>query len=208
MPLALMGERVWDPPELETESLRKGTRSGSFGGKFCFVCQRICVAEWLGKRRLGQVMKSLSALLLIVVVVLTCVGLAQTQQGHVLLGDVGLYQAPATYTELSFAAPETLPHYLARPNGTVTVSFDIHNAENADHPYQWSILFVQGSESQVKASGMVVTPAGGQTGITSRVAASCTGGRMQVVVRLASPAESISFWMTCPPAAPKRQAAQ
>jgi hypothetical protein len=34
--------------------------------------------------------------------------------------------------------------------------------------------------------------------VTKSVAAECTSGRVQVVVHLASPSESISFWVTCP----------
>jgi hypothetical protein len=145
-------------------------------------------------------MKNSWYLLLIVALVLISTGLAQTQQGHVLLRDAGLYKTPATYTELSFTDPATIPNSLARPNGVITVSFGIHNVANDVHAYQWSILFVRGSESEVKSSGTAVTPPGGRSAITSRVTASCTGGRLQVVVRLASPAESINFWLTCPQA--------
>jgi hypothetical protein len=142
------------------------------------------------------------------VAILACVGLAQTQQGHVVLSDVGLYETPAANTALAFSEPGALPSALEKPNGAVKVSFGIHNASDDPRSYQWSVVFVRLGETQVKASGSVLTPAQGQTVVTRSLAAACVGGRLQVVVRLASPAESISFWMSCPAAATKEQAKQ
>jgi hypothetical protein len=146
--------------------------------------------------------------LLLVAAVLACVGLAQTQQGHVLLRNVGLYETPAAYTELTFSDPGALPSALEKPSGSVRVSFGIHNVSEASRSYQWSIAFARAGKTTVKASGVAVTPAQGRSGITRSVVASCVGGRLQVIVRLASPAESINFWMTCPPAAAKKQSKQ
>jgi hypothetical protein len=146
-------------------------------------------------------------LLSIVAAVLVCVGLAQTQQGHVLLRNVGLYETPAVYTELTFSDPGSLPSALSKPNQNVKVSFSIHNVSGVSRTYQWSIVFVHSGKSQLKATGAVVTLAQGRTGITKSLVAACTGGRLQVVVRLASPAESVGFWVTCPTAA-KRKTSQ
>jgi hypothetical protein len=152
-------------------------------------------------------MKGRWHLFLLVAAVLTCVGLAQTSQGHVLLRDTGLYETPAIYTELTFSEPGALPSVLQKSGGNVKVSFGIHNVSGAPRSYQWSIVFVHAGKSQVKASGAARTLAQGRTAVTRSLAAVCVGGRLQVVVRLASPVESISFWMTCPPAA-KKQASQ
>jgi hypothetical protein len=146
-------------------------------------------------------------LLSIAAAVLVCVGLAQTQQGHVLLRNAGLYETPAVYTELTFSDPGSLPSALSKPNENVKVSFSIHNVSDVSHTYQWSIAFMHSGKSQPKASGAVVTPAQGRTGITKSLVAGCTGGRLQVVVRLASPAESVGFWVTCPTEA-KRKTSQ
>ena len=143
-------------------------------------------------------------LFLLGAVILAVVGLAQTRQGHALLADAGLYKAPASYTELSFTEPGALPSALAKPSGIVKVSFSIHNVSGDSRSYQWSVVLVDAGRSKVGASGTAATPAQGRTVVTRSVAASCAGGRLQVVARLASPAESISFWMTCPPAAAKR----
>jgi hypothetical protein len=151
-------------------------------------------------------MKGRWPLLSVVAVVLICVSLAQTQPGHVLLRDTGLYETPAVYTELMFSEPEALPSALEKPSGNVKVSFGIHNVSDASRSYQWSIVFVHAGKSQVKASGVVQTPPQGLIGITRSLVTACVGGRLQVVVRLANPAESISFWMTCPSAAAKKQA--
>ncbi len=153
-------------------------------------------------------MKGRWQLLLLVAAVLACVSLAQTQQGHVLLRDAGLYETPAAYTELMVSDPRALPSSLKKPAGNVKVSFDIHNVSDTPRSYQWSIAFVHAAKTQVKASGSAVTSAQGRTQITRTLIAACAGGRLQVVVRLASPAESVSFWMTCPSAAPKKQARQ
>jgi hypothetical protein len=147
-------------------------------------------------------------LLLLVAVVLCCAGLAQTLQGHVLLRDAGLYETPATYTELAFSQPGALPGALVKPSTKLTVSFGIHNVSDAPRSYQWSIALVHRGKSQIKASGAVQAPAQGRATVTRPVVAVCVGGRLEVIVRLASPDESISFWMTCPPAASKKQAKQ
>ena len=147
-----------------------------------------------------EVMKGHWPLLSIVAAVLICVGLAQTQPGHALLRDTGLYETPAVYTELTFNEPGALPSALKKPSGTVKVSFGIHNVSYTARSYHWSIQLVHAGKSRVEASGAVETPAQDRTGVTRSVAAACVGGRLQVVVRLASPAESISFWVTCPAA--------
>ena len=153
-------------------------------------------------------MRSRWQLLLLVATPLLCTGMAQTQLGHNLLRDTGLYETPATYTELTFNAPGDLPSAVARPNASITVAFGIHNVSGESRDYHWSIILVHSGKSQVKASGTVLTSAQGRTAVTKSVAAACTTDRVEVVVRLASPAESISFWVTCPSATSKKQVEQ
>lgn len=142
--------------------------------------------------------------LVLVATVLVCLGLAQTQQGHAVLRDVGLYEAPATYTELAFSDPGHLPGALPKPTSGIKVSFTIHNVSVDSRSYQWSIVLAHSGKSQVAANGTAASPAQGQTEVTRSVTASCVGVRLQVTVRLTSPAESISFWMTCAPTAGKQ----
>jgi hypothetical protein len=153
-------------------------------------------------------MRSRWQLLVLVAAVLICAGLAQSQPGHALLRDTGLYETPATYTELTFSAPADLPSAVARPSANITVAFGIHNVSGDSHDYHWSITLVHSGKSQVKASGTALTAAQGRTAVTKSVAAACTSGRVEVVVQLADPAESISFWVTCPAATTKKQAGQ
>lgn len=147
-------------------------------------------------------------LLLPVAIVLACAGLAQTQPGHAALRAAGLYEEPATYAELAFSTPSALPSMLTKSGASVKVSFGIHNVSADARSYKWSIVLVRAGVSQVKVSGAALTPPQGRTTITRSVVAACADGRVRVVVRLASPAESISFWMTCPPAAAKTKVAR
>ena len=138
------------------------------------------------------------SVLLLVVVVMLSAGLAQTKQGHVLLQDAGLYEAPTTYTELAFTRPGNLPSQLSSSNAPIGVSFTIHNVSGAARTYRWSIALVRAGQGHVKAAGVITEAAQGRSTVARTVLMTCVGGRLQVVVRLASPAESINFWATCP----------
>jgi hypothetical protein len=139
-------------------------------------------------------------LLVLVAAVLVCAGLAQTQPGHALLRDTGLYETPVPYTELTFSTPGDLPTAVAQPNASVNVAFGIHNVTGGPRNYQWSILLVHSGKSEVKASGVVQTPDQGRSTVTKSVVTACTSGKVEVVVQLTSPAESIDFWVNCPTA--------
>jgi hypothetical protein len=142
---------------------------------------------------------------LLLVGVLACASLAQTAQGHVLLADVGLYEKPATYTELAFSQPTALQNALNEPGGDVQVSFGIHNVSGDAQSYQWSVAVVDSGKSQVKASGTAQVPGQGRTSVDRSVAVACPSGQTEVTVRLAAPAESISFWLKCQPASGAKQ---
>jgi hypothetical protein len=131
--------------------------------------------------------------------VILCAGFAQTSPGHSVLSGMGLYQPPVSYTELTFDAPGDLPSALPSPGAPVNVSFNIHNVSGAARVYQWSVVLANnGHNGSQEASGTVTAPAQGRVTVTRSVATTCTGGRLQVLVRLASPAESVEFWVTCP----------
>jgi hypothetical protein len=142
------------------------------------------------------------------VVALVCVALAQTGSGHSVLRTAGLYEEPPSYTELAFSTPSALPGTLPKSGASVTVSFGIHNVSATPRTYAWSIALVRSGKSQVKATGAVPASAQGRVTVSRSVAVACPAGRVQVVVRLASPAQSVNFWLTCPPAAAKKQAAR
>jgi hypothetical protein len=125
------------------------------------------------------------------------VGLSQTSQGHVLLRDTGLYQLPTNYTELSFTTPSSLPASLKSERAPIDVSFAIHNVSGSSLTYHWSIVLVRSGRSHLETSGAVDAPTQGYVTVARTVTMTCIGGRLQVVVHLASPVESIDFWMAC-----------
>lgn len=144
-------------------------------------------------------MRNWWSVLALLALVVTSAGLAQTSAGHGLLEDVGLSRAPAGYTELAFTSPRTLPTQLRSQNAAIAVSFGIHNASGSPRTYRWSIELVRSGHSHLQAAGVASTPAQGRATVTRVVTASCMGGRLQVVARLVSVAESIDFWVTCVP---------
>ena len=133
----------------------------------------------------------------LVALVLLGAGLAQTRPGRVLLQSAGLRQVPASYKELALTAPSSLPVKLKSAHAPIEVSFGIHNVSVSPQTYRWSVTFVRSGRSHVKASGVIRAQVQGRATVAKTFATVCVGGRLQVVVRLAMPAESIDFWATC-----------
>jgi hypothetical protein len=146
------------------------------------------------------------SLLALVALVVVCAGFAQTSPGHALLRDAGLYTVPASYAELAFTNSGDLPD-APTAKGQVPVSFSVHNVSGSSAAYRWSIAVTRAGKSQVKAAGTVGVPAQGTATVTKTVTAACgTAPSLQVAVRLASPAESIDFSVTCPAGTPTTNA--
>lgn len=129
----------------------------------------------------------------------TAAGVAQTPAGHAALASTGLFDEPASYTALSFAAPQALPEQLPSAHANLNASFVIRNSSGGSRSYQWSITVLRDGHSRRVASGEARVAAGSAVTVASRVAASCTGGRLRVAVNLTRPAESIGFWTACAP---------
>lgn len=136
------------------------------------------------------------AVTLTVVTVLTA-GLGQTSFGHAILGKVGLFQEPTSYTSLAFLNPQSLPEQLSSKQATVGVSFVIHNTGGIPRDYQWSVLLVQGERKHDVAAGSVRIASGSGVAITRSARISCTRGQVRIVVSLARPAEFIDAWAAC-----------
>ena len=136
-------------------------------------------------------------ILIVTALVVLGASLAQTGPGHHLLQAAGLYEAPPSYTELAFTAPGNLPAKLNSEHTPIEVSFSIHNVSGASRTYGWSIALIHSGRSHVGASGVATVAAQGRATVAQTVAMSCAGGRLQIVVRLANPAESIDYWATC-----------
>jgi hypothetical protein len=147
---------------------------------------------------------------MLVILVLLCAGVAQTSPGHSVLVGLGLTKTPPSYTELAFTNAGSLQEYVASLQAPVTVSFGIHNVSGSARDYQWSIVAVHDGTNAGSLSGDVTVAAQGHAAFTENVQVTCPSGRDQMVLRLASPAESINFWVACPAAhgAAKKPAAK
>ena len=135
---------------------------------------------------------------MLVILVVLCAGLAQTSPGHSVLADMGLYETAPSYTELAFTDAGSLQNFVTAERASVSVSFGISNVSGATRAYRWSIVAVHEGTSKRAASGDVIVPAQGRAAVAESVRVTCPAGRDQMVVQLASPAESINFWVACP----------
>jgi hypothetical protein len=135
---------------------------------------------------------------MLVILVLLCAGVAQTSPGHSVLTGLGLTATPPGYTELSFTNAGSLQESVASLQAPVTVSFGIHNVSGSQKDYQWSIVALHGRTNEGSLSGGVTVAAQGRAALIENVQVTCPSGRLEMVLRLASPAESLNFWVTCP----------
>jgi hypothetical protein len=135
----------------------------------------------------------------IVVVVALATGLAQTETGHSILQKIGVYGPTANYTSLAFANPQSLPTHVSSASTRMRMSFDLANSSADPRSYSWSIIFEQAERDSRLATGEISVSAGNRVMVARTVKVSCVKGRVRMVVKIASPAESIDFWMTCSP---------
>ncbi|HEX9354948.1 MAG TPA: hypothetical protein VF933_14165, partial [Streptosporangiaceae bacterium] len=133
----------------------------------------------------------------LVALVAAAAGLAQTGAGHAFLQRAGLFQPPVSYTTLAFAHPESLPIQLKSRHASLNVSFVIHNVSRSSHAYHWSILVVRAGRSHREAAGALQVPGEGRATVSRTVNRKCVGGGLRLVVRLATPPESVDFLATC-----------
>jgi hypothetical protein len=130
-------------------------------------------------------------------VVILAAGIAQTRAGHSVLQAAGLYQEPAGYTSLAFLHPQSLPENLSARHVQVGVSFVIRNSGSDTRRYQWSVLLIRAGRTRRVAAGDAKVRSGHATAITRPASVSCTQGRLQIVVKLARPVETIDAWTAC-----------
>jgi hypothetical protein len=122
---------------------------------------------------------------------------AQTGAGRALLRSAGLSSPSGSYTALSFATPQALPARLESRVVSIPVSFVIRNASGSSSVYHWVILLSHTGTSLAAAAGQVRVPHGAKTTVKTTIRTVCAGGRLQLTVHLADPAESIDFWTAC-----------
>jgi hypothetical protein len=125
------------------------------------------------------------------------VALAQTPPGRSLMRLTGLAKAPTSFTSLYFSDPGGLPDTVPSGHAALSVSFDVQNEAQSASSYSWAVRLQQGSKSQLAAQGTVSVPAGGTKTENQSVSTICTSGTLEVIVSLASPAESIHFRAAC-----------
>jgi hypothetical protein len=133
----------------------------------------------------------------LVVGVAVAAGLGQTSVGHGVLGEVGLFEEPASYTSLAFLHPQSWPEQLKSKRANVGISFVIHNAGSTARDYQWSVLLDRGQKTRHVDAGTLRVAAGRGAAIIRTAEISCTRGRVRIIVSLARPAESIDAWTAC-----------
>jgi hypothetical protein len=130
-------------------------------------------------------------------VVVAAAAIGQTSTGQEILQRAGLSAASSGYTSLSFLHPLSLPQSLTRKRQEVQVSFVIGDHDSASQSYQWSLHLLQQGSAREAGSGQIkLNPEQTET-IDKSVSISCGEGRVQIVVELAHPAESIDAWAVC-----------
>lgn len=125
------------------------------------------------------------------------IALAQTPPGHSLLRLAGLVKPPASYSALYFTDPAGLPATLPSGHVAVNVSFAVRNAAQSANSYRWTVELMHGGKRLSTASGTMTVPAGGTEAEKKPMTTVCRSGVLDVIVRLAAPAESIHFKAVC-----------
>jgi hypothetical protein len=131
--------------------------------------------------------------------VVLAAAIGQTAVGHAILQRSGLFEEPANYTSLTFEHPQSLPEQLRYRRTKVALSFVINNVGSASHDYQWSVRLVQGHATRRLAAGSVAIASGHAAEIARTADISCVRGKVQIIVSLARPDESIDAFMSCSP---------
>lgn len=131
--------------------------------------------------------------------VVLAAAIGQTAVGHTILKRAGLFEEQAGYTSLAFVHPQSLPEQLGHRRAKVALSFVINNVGSASRDYQWSLRLVQGQVTRRLAAGSVRIASGHAAEVARTADISCAHGKVQIVVSLARPDESIDAFMSCSP---------
>jgi hypothetical protein len=124
-------------------------------------------------------------------------GIGQTSAGHSMLGKLGLFKEPTSYTSLAFLHPQTLAEQLSARPAKADVAFVIQNHGATAHDYQWSLRLVHDGSSHRLAAGHVRVGSMHQAAIARSAKILCRRGQVIISVTLASPAEFIDASTTC-----------
>jgi len=129
--------------------------------------------------------------------VVLAAAIGQTAVGHTILQRAGLFEERAGYTSLAFVHPQSLPEQLGSRRAKVALSFVINNVDSASRDYQWSVRLVQGGDTRRLAAGSVRIAPDHTAEIARTADISCVRGKVQIVVSLARPDESIDAFISC-----------
>lgn len=150
-------------------------------------------------RGLSSPMRRQWGIALVVVVVLSIVGFAQTSAGHVVLRRAGLAAPPPSYVALSFASPDQMLTHLFSPEALLDPAFVVTNKSGATQHFDWTMIEIQHGHSRRIAVGSAVVPADGRAAFDHEVLTSCVGGTLTIEIRLAYPREAIRWVTACVP---------
>jgi len=164
----------------------------------------------------GLVSRRRAPYIALLAVVLILGGLGQTPPGRHLLRTAGILGSPASYTELAFAAPKSLPREISPGSPLPQVSFMIHNSTGRARDYRWSVTLAPRPETagQPAAPAQPAAPTkpaapttltagslnladGGSTTVTPQAKVACASGPVVLTVRLEGSGETLAWQADC-----------
>jgi hypothetical protein len=126
---------------------------------------------------------------------------AQGSAGRSLLRRAHISEPPTGYVQLYFHAPRSLPDYVVSARAHQHISFVLTNDEQRSTTLHWTIS-TQGSAPA--ARGQIHLAPGHQQVIRRTITVRCNRRRVYEKVQLASPSQSIGYWIACPSSVTKR----
>ena len=135
--------------------------------------------------------------LLLLTIILAAGVLSQTPPGRSMLRVAGIVGAPASYTELAFAAPQELPQQLVATDVTTLPAFEIHNVTGRTRRYRWSVTLRSTGGAMQSATGDAAVADGKLAIVSPVLKVGCWPGPLTATIRLVSRGESLGFTADC-----------
>jgi hypothetical protein len=109
----------------------------------------------------------------------------------------GLEKAAQPYTALYFTDPGGLRTRIPLGHVAFVVAFTVQNETQTTNTYNWTVELVDGKRTTRAAAGQQIMRGGIGEPLTASIVGLCQSGLLEVVVSLASPAESIHYTVPC-----------
>lgn len=123
---------------------------------------------------------------------------AQTSSGRAFLRRAHISEPATGYVQLYFHGPRSLPDYVVSARAHQHVSFVLVNDEQGPRTLRWTVS-TQGYPPAAQGEAHLTA---GQSSVVHRtIAVRCTRHRVYEMVHLASPDQSIGYWISCPSSA-------